>query len=460
MGGEIGVDSVEGKGSTFWLRMTLPVAESLRELPQESLAGKRVLIVDDLEVNLRILQGLLMHDKMLVHAAGSGTEALERLRTASAAGAPYQLTILDFMMPEMDGEALIRAIRAEPDPMVANLPAVLLSSSGQKGDAKTYSEMGFSGYLSKPVQADSLRRLLSTVLGMHGSLVKAEELVTRHLVEETESGRRQGVVKLAGRILLAEDVPANQKVAQLMLKRFGLAADVANHGREALGLWSRGEYDLILMDCQMPEMDGYETTGEIRKRERDAHVAIVALTANALAGDRQKCLDCGMDDFLSKPFKAQELGEVLGRWLKVAEAAEDGGDPGSEAEEQVKAAESLPPLLMNKPSLDRAPLDRMRDDFGDAFGELLDVFVETTPDIIAALGHALADGDIATARIHAHGLKSSSASNGAMRLSMLCQKLEDQAREGHLVDSQWQLSAIEDEYARVVELLEQYRAEN
>jgi CheY-like chemotaxis protein/HPt (histidine-containing phosphotransfer) domain-containing protein len=267
---------------------------------------------------------------------------------------------------------------------------------------------------------------------------------------------------LTGRILLAEDVPANQKVAQLMLKRFGLAADVANHGREALELWGQGEYDLILMDCQMPEMDGYEATGEIRRREETthagAHVAIVALTANALPGDRQKCLDCGMDDFLTKPFKAQELGEVLGRWLKLADAAQSGDTETNER--RAMAVDSLPAPDLNKPSLDRATLARMRDDFGDAFGELLDVFVESTPDIIATLGHAIAEGDIAAARIHAHGLKSSSASYGAMRLAMLCQRLEDQAREGQLVDSQRQLSAIEDEYASVVELLERYRAEN
>jgi PAS domain S-box-containing protein len=457
MGGEIGVDSVEGEGSTFWLRVTLPVAESVHELPQASLAGKRVLIVDDLEVNQRILQGLLLHDQMLVAAASSGVEALEKLRTAASSGTPYQLVVLDFMMPEMDGEALIRAIRADKDPMLAHVPAVLLSSSGQRGDAKIYSEMGFSGYLAKPVQAEHLRQVLATVLGMRGSVVKADELVTRHLVEEAESHQRLRAIQLSGRILLAEDVPANQKVAQLMLKRFGLSADVANNGREALDLWSRGNYDLILMDCLMPEMDGYEATGEIRRQERDSHVTIVALTANALAGDRQKCLDAGMDDFLSKPFKAQELGEVLNHWLTTANTEET---CSKLVDEPAKFVEPLPEAGNEPPSLDYGPLDVMRGDFGDAFPELLDVFVDSTPDILAALGQSLANGDMATAGIHAHGLKSSCANYGAMRMSMLCKQLEHQADNCQLVDFQAQLSAIEDEYTKVVALLENYLAEN
>ena len=459
MGGEIGVDSVEGEGSTFWLRITLPVAESVHELPQASLAGKRVLIVDDLEVNQRILQGLLLHDQMRVAAASSGAEALEQLRAAASRGEPYQLVVLDFMMPEMDGEALIQAIRTDKDPRVAHVPAVLLSSSGQRGDAKIYSEMGFSGYLPKPIQAEHLRRVLATVLGMRGAVVKAEELVTRHLVEEAESNHRLRATQLSGRILLAEDVPANQKVAKLMLKRFGLTADVANNGREALELWRRENYDLILMDCQMPEMDGYAATSEIRRQERGrgTHITIVALTANALAGDKQKCLEAGMDDFLAKPFKAQELGEVLGRWL----AADNVEAASSKMEDRpAERVERLPLSGKESPSLDYGPLDLMRNDFGDAFAELLDIFVESTPDIIAILGQSIANGEIATAGIHAHGLKSSCANYGAMRLSMLCKQLEQQADNGQLADLQEQLSAIEDEYAKVVALLERYLAEN
>ncbi len=452
MGGEIGVDSVVGKGSTFWLRVTLPVAESVRGLHPASLEGKRVLIVDDMEVNLRILKGLLVHDGMQVHAAVSGAEAMERLRSATASGLPYQLLVLDFMMPEMDGEALIRAVRAEPEPSIAHIPAVLLSSSGQKGDARIYSEMGFSGYLSKPVQADALRQVLSMVLGADGSVVRAEDLVTRHLVVEAESGRRQGETKLTGRILLAEDVLANQKVARLMLRRLGLVADVANDGREALALWSQGGYDLILMDCLMPEMDGYEATRAIREREGDAHVAIVALTANALAGDRQKCLDSGMDDFLSKPFKAQELGEVLGRWLPLADAAGAGSEEGPLAPAQPE------PRQTTESSLDPAVLEQMRHDYGDAFAELLDVFVESTPDVLVNLGHAIEAGDSGALRIHAHGLKSSSASYGAIRLSALCQELETQAGEGLSADSRKRLAEIEGEYALVRTLLERYRA--
>lgn len=353
------------------------------------------------------------------------------------------------MMPEMDGESLIRAIRADTDPIVASTPAVLLSSSGQKGDAKTYAEMGFSGYLSKPIQAAPLRQVLSTVLGMHGAVVKVEDLVTRHLVEEIEDQRRGLVTQLRGRILLAEDVPANQKVALLMLKRFGIEADIADNGREAVARWRQGGYDLVLMDCQMPDMDGYEATREIRRQERNSRIPIIALTANALADDRQKCLDCGMDDFLSKPFKVQELGDTLSRWLPIAKVTAE----GAEATNDVKLAPDLATT-----SLDRATLDQMREDYGDDFDELLEVFIETTPTLIADLRLAVAKGDIAEIHHHAHGLKSSCASFGANHLSLLCQQLEAQARSGEPLDAPGQLAAIEEEYTRVAEQLARYKA--
>jgi len=461
MGGEVGVESEEGKGSTFWVRLTLPVAESVPHLDQESLAGKRVLIVDDLDVNRRILLGLLGHDQMQVVAAESGPDALDRLRAASREGIPFDLVVSDFMMPDMDGEALIRAMRADPDPMIATVPSVLLSSSGKKGDARTYAEMGFSGYLAKPVQAETLRQVLSTVLGMHGAVVKADELVTRHLVEENEPSHCQGPYKLIGRILLAEDVPTNQKVAQLMLARFDLSADLAANGREALDLWSRGAYDLILMDCQMPEMDGYSATGEIRSREQGRHTPIIALTANALAGERQKCLDAGMDDFLSKPFKAQELGEVLSRWLK--KAGEEAPQPAEAVPDAAPAPclagdRTPPPTVEDKPGLDISVLDQMRIDFGDAFGDLVDIYIDSSPEIIAVLGRAIDEGDSRSARINVHGLKSSSATYGALRLAALCKKLEDQASEGILADAENQFLAIKAEFATVVDLLGRYRA--
>ena len=445
MGGEIGVDSVEGQGSTFWLRLTLPVAEALRPLPQARLEDTRVLIVDDLEVNLRILQGLMAHDRMQVTAVTNAADALDRLRAAAAAGEAFQLAVLDFMMPQVDGEALMRAIRVEPDPVVARIPAVLLSSSGQKGDAMTYSEMGFSGYLAKPVEATALRRVLATVLAMKGEVVSAETLVTRHLVEETETPPQEKVTRLSGRILMAEDVAANQKVARLMLERFGLDVDIAGNGREAVDRAQRARYDLILMDCQMPELDGYDATREIRAGEvAGQHIPIVALTAHALADERQKCLDCGMDDFLTKPFRMRELAHVLGHWL-----------PGVVVEQETVA--SAPDETCQQ-CLDEGALEQLRLDFEEEFDGLLVTFLESTPELIQALGRALAASDAATVRIHAHGLRSSVAGFGAIRLSKLAKRLEDDAAENNLVDAAWQLTAIEEEYTNVAAALLPYRA--
>ncbi|HYX40603.1 MAG TPA: response regulator, partial [Pyrinomonadaceae bacterium] len=322
MGGQIGVASEPGKGSTFWFTARF-AKQHLADAPVgqpnlQNLDNLRVLVVDDNATNRKILSHQLSSWGMIHAEADSGARALEMLRAAAARHEAYDLAILDLMMPGMDGFELARAIKAEPE--IAGLPLVLLTSFGQRGDGATAHTAGVAAYLTKPVRQSQLFDCLSNVISQAHSAQAADaanapvaaQLLTRHTLQETKLMSN----KL---ILLAEDNIVNQKVAVRQLQKLGYRADAVANGREALEALGRIPYDLVLMDCQMPEMDGYEATAEIRHREgATKHTPIVAMTANALAGDRQKCLAAGMDDYVSKPVKPEELAAVLDRLLADA----------------------------------------------------------------------------------------------------------------------------------------------
>jgi signal transduction histidine kinase/CheY-like chemotaxis protein len=323
MGGEIGVTSEPGKGSTF--RFTARFGKQAPRAPAappnaSSLDRLRVLIVDDNATNRKILAHQLASWGMIYEEADSGRGALEALRGAAARGVAFDLAILDLMMPAMDGFELARAIKS--DPALAGARLILLTSFGQRGDDAAARDIGVAAYLTKPVRQSQLYDCLSTVVGHAPAGPDAPR--------ELPAGRPAGEARRMSNklILLAEDNIVNQKVAARQLQKLGYRADLVANGLEALEALGRIAYDLVLMDCQMPEMDGYEATAEIRRREGDARrTPIVAMTANALEGDREKCLAAGMDDYVSKPVKPEELAAVLGRWLSkgvagVAEFAE------------------------------------------------------------------------------------------------------------------------------------------
>jgi len=309
MGGEIGVESTFGGGSTFWFTATFekqlgqPV-----HIEKASLSNLRVLIVDDNETNRRILCSQTRCWEMVPTDCDSGQKALELLRDAVATGRPYDLAILDLMMPEMDGFELARTIKSDPN--TGKLPLVMLTSFGDRRHAEQAQETGVAAYLPKPVRQTQLQDCLSTVMGRARENVKPvarESVRPDPVVEDLMSQKR---------ILLAEDNFVNQKVAVRQLKKLGVRTDAVANGREVLEALKRIPYDLVLMDCQMPEMDGYEATAEIRRREGSIHrTPIVAMTANALEGDREKCLAAGMDDYISKPVKTGELERVLEKYL-------------------------------------------------------------------------------------------------------------------------------------------------
>ena len=324
MGGEVHVESQLGKGSTFWFTLNLrrgPV-DGPEKLPDIDLSGVKVLVVDDVAINRRVLQEQLTSFGMVPQVVRSGAEGVELLREAKLDGEPYPIAILDHLMPGMDGEELGGVIKA--DERIKDTALVLLTSAGRPGDGRRFAEAGFSGYLVKPARPDDMRDVLSTIWAGKQTGRPSDQIVTRHTVaearavekpEKTEGRREREKRERARRVLVAEDNIVNQKVAQRMLEKLGCVVDVAANGQEAVDMWSKLPYCVVFMDCQMPEMDGFEATRAIRKLEGTGrHTPVIAMTANAMEGDRERCLDAGMDDYLPKPIKMDACDEMLDRW--------------------------------------------------------------------------------------------------------------------------------------------------
>ncbi len=309
MGGEIGVESAFGEGAVFRFEIPLEPTPAITAQPLDmDLTGLRVLVVDDNEINRHVLKELLTCHDIAVDNVDSGAEALERLQESATAGRPYDLAIIDHQMPEMDGMALGRAIRA--DEQFTDTVTIMLTSSGLGFAADECKKAGFAEWLTKPVFAD---RLLDTIVR---SLASSGRVRPAARVDEPGQDEVTTAAPTAiCRVLLAEDQPVNQLVAAKLLRKQGCVVEVAGDGQEAVEMWSRGGYDLIFMDCEMPVLDGYEAAKEIRRREAGrAHIPIIALTAHALEGAREACLEAGMDDHLPKPVKRAALGAAVDRW--------------------------------------------------------------------------------------------------------------------------------------------------
>jgi len=449
MGGSITLESQVGQGSTFAFTAVLCESRAgVGELPERCarLEGLRVLVVDDHAANRLLITTLLRSWGCRPAEAAGGQAALELLVNAARSGEPFQVALLDMRMPEMDGEELGSRIKASPE--IAGTRLILLTSVGRRGDAGRMERAGFSGYLAKPLRQSQLQECLALVMGRAAPEADQAQgpIVTRHTAAES--------VRRCGRILLVEDNPTNQQVALAMLAKLGCRAEVAVNGREAVDALARIPYDLVLMDCQMPEMDGFEATRQIRagtSRVLNPRVPIVAMTANALRGDRQRCMEAGMDDYLAKPVEPAELAGKLDRWgsrasgerrpAELESRPADGADGGRK---EVFCPAELLERLMGDQDLARS---------------IIAGFLSDIPQQIARLKAYVQTGDAVAAQRQAHTIKGAAGNIGAPALLQAAYDVEELGRAGRLAEAVKGLPRLEIEFERLKEVLMRFNAQ-
>ncbi len=456
MGGEIWVESDPGTGSRFYFtaRMGMPKSDPEDQMsPCEDLRGIRVCVVDDKATTRGILENYVSSWGMQCVSADSGQQALEVLHAGVASGKPCAVAIIDLQMPGMSGLALARAIKAESTLAATRL--VLLTSFGRRGDAQAAREAGIVAYLTKPIRQSLLFDCLATVMAgpdeasdsAVADLAQPTMLVTRHSLNEARSKKRC-------RILAAEDNAVNQKVAAKMLQKLGYAVDVVANGQEAVEALSRIAYCAILMDCQMPEMDGFQATREIRRREgTDYHTPIIAMTANAMQGDRERCVEAGMDDYIAKPVKAEDLEAILERWVAGASVPQhDTAETtlgGGRNEEGGGMATDVPDSSVCDVTEALARLD------GDEelFQQLVGLFFTQGPEDMTQIREALASGDQTELMRRAHKLKGTLLQFSAPSVTEAVKRLEQHARDGDLLAAKTTFRELETEMDRLSRVL-------
>ncbi len=399
MGGCLGVESEEGKGSRFWFTAVFkkqPDSPGLDEEITVDLRGVKVLVVDDHDTNRLPIATLLESWGCRFREATSGEAALELLSCAEQEGDPFQIVLIDMLMPGMDGAELARRIKA--DQALQDTVLIMLTSLGWRGDAVRLEHLGFSGYLSKPIRQSVLRDVITLALGRKVLPVPDmhKTIITRHSIAES---RRSRVC-----ILVVEDNPTNREVALTMLKNLGYRAEAVFNGAQAVEVLKKIPYDLVLMDCQMPEMDGYEATRQIRNPDSgvwNPEVPIIAMTASAMIGDREKCLKAGMNDYLAKPVQSRDLGKALQRWLT------ESGDAYPVGFATESGGVSATVVFKENDLVDRLMGDR------DMARAIISGFLDDMPNQMLTLKELLAAGDANHLRMQAHAIKGAAASIGA-----------------------------------------------
>jgi CheY-like chemotaxis protein/HPt (histidine-containing phosphotransfer) domain-containing protein len=417
MDGQIGVESEPGNGSRFWFTLAFEKQKESKALSPPlpvDIRGMRMLVVDDNRTNRMILVKMLESFGCHAEAVVSGEEALATLKKSASEKKLFDLVLLDMQMPGMDGEQTLKAIKN--DPQIKDMVVIVLTSVGVRGDAARLKVLGCAGYLMKPIKQSQLYDAIITVLGLQKDKRKEKtpSLVTRHTIAEQ---KRRGI-----RILLAEDNPMNQKLAVTLLKRAGYSVDAVENGAKAIEALKSTAYNLILMDVQMPEMNGFEATKVIRQmQDKKKCIPIIAMTAHAMKGDRERCLQAGMDDYISKPIEPQKLLNAVEMWTKSHRLRQM---PRTEELKKEDHLEDIPIDL--KTALDRFGGDEK------FFKEMLEEFLDHAPEQLQIMDEAVKKGNAKIAEREAHSIKGAAGNLSAKRIAEISLKLELLGREGDL----------------------------
>jgi len=460
MGGAIGVTSRVGEGSTFWFTLPLSVDARPASVPTVTAADMttaRVLLVDDNVLNGRVMAEQMRTWSIRHGVAASAGDALAVLRAAVAAGDPYHIALIDCHMPDMDGVALAKIINA--DPALRALTLVLLTSTLDKNAEDLSREGGFTSWLAKPVRPSALFDGLIAACAARCGGLDAPAPAQRAADALVASPARP---RFQGRVLVADDNTTNQRVAQLALEGLGCHVELAGTGAEAVTMVQQRPYDLVFMDCEMPEVDGFEATREIREWEArlarsgspasHSQIPVVAMTAKVLPGDREKCLAAGMDDYLSKPVQLTTLVKVLERWLSAEVTTLAVSAPPAQTPRQAEHSD-IAPAVAPSGALDRAAIAQLRtlaqQTTPALFSRVLEAFLGDAPRYLIDLHAANTRRDPAGLAQAAHALKGASLNVGARTMAEMSRQLETVKETGDLTETAALLAQLESEFQHV-----------